>query len=74
MDRTVRGRRFKLSPGCRTAGAAFTEYTSLEKDPFHYSPRATSGTSWADAVLEFLKYQQWARVARPGFTCRSLPP
>jgi len=67
IDRTVRGRRFKLSTGCRTAAAAFAEYTAFEKDPFHYSPRATSGTSWADAVLEFLKYQQFTQGRTPKY-------
>jgi len=61
IDRTVRGRRFKMSTGCRTAAAAFQEYTKFEQDPFHYSPRANAGTSWRDAVLDFLKFQQFTQ-------------
>jgi hypothetical protein len=61
IDRTVRGRRFNLSTGCRTGSAAFAECTRFEQDRFHFNPRATSGTSWAEAVLEFLKYQQFTQ-------------
>ncbi len=53
-----------MSIGCRTA-AAFTEYSKFEQDPVHYSPRANAGTSWRDAVLEFLKYQQFTQGRAP---------
>jgi len=61
IDRTVHGRRFKVSTGCKTNQAAFAEYVRFEKDPFHYNPRSSAGTTWREAVLAFLKYQQFTQ-------------
>jgi hypothetical protein len=48
IDRTVHGRRFRVSTGCKTTQAAFAEYVRFEKDPFHYNPRSSTGTTWKD--------------------------
>jgi len=39
----------------------------FEQDPFHYSPRTNGGSSWSDAVLEFLKYQQFTQGRTPKY-------
>jgi integrase/recombinase XerC len=58
IDRTVHGRRFRLSTGCRTPEAALTEYQRFEKDPARYVPRGKAGAGWDAAVPGFLRYSE----------------
>lgn len=58
IDRTVHGRRFRVSTGCRTGDAAFLEYQRFEADPSRYVPRGKIGTAWDDAVKAYLRYSE----------------
>lgn len=56
IDRVVRGRRFRISTGCRTPEAAFEEFKKFEADPTRYTARHHLGTRWAEASASFIRY------------------
>jgi integrase len=58
IDRTVHGRRFRVSTGCRTGDAALLEYQRFEADPSRFVPRGKVGTAWDDAVKAYLRYSE----------------
>ena len=58
IDRTVHGRRFRVSTGCRTPEAALGEYQRFEKEPARYVPRGSTGAAWDDAAKDFLRYSE----------------
>lgn len=58
IDRTVHGRRYRHSTGCRTSEAALSEYQRFEKDPARYVPRGSTGSGWDAAVPGFLRYSE----------------
>jgi integrase len=62
IDRTVHGRRYRLSTGCRTPAAAISEYQRFEIDPPHYVPRGKVGTLWDQTVPLFLRYSEAGRL------------
>ena len=62
IDRTVHGRRFRVSTGCRTPDAAFAEYQRFEGDPARYVPRGKTGTGWDQAVKEYLRYSESVKL------------
>jgi integrase len=58
ISRTVHGRQYRLSTGCRTPEAALAEYQRFEKDPARYVPRGKTGSGWDDAVPQFVRYSE----------------
>lgn len=58
ITRTVHGRRYRVSTGCRTPDAALAEYQRFEEDPARYVPRGKAGASWDDAVPDFLRFSE----------------
>lgn len=58
IDRTVHGRRFRVSTGCRTGDAAFLEYQRFEADPSRYVPRGKVGAAWDEAVKAYLRFSE----------------
>jgi integrase/recombinase XerC len=58
ISRTVHGRRYRVSTGCRTPEAALSEYQRFEKDPARYVPRGATGAGWDAAVPGFLRYSE----------------
>lgn len=62
IDRTIHGRRYRISTGCRTAEAALGEYQRFEKDPPRYVPRGKVGTGWDQAAKDFLAYSQGVKL------------
>lgn len=58
IDRTVHGRRFRVSTGCRTSEAALSEYQRFEKDPPRYVPRSQVGAGWDAAVPGFIRHSE----------------
>lgn len=58
IDRTVHGRRYRVSTGCRTPEAALGEYQRFEKDPPRYVPRSQVGSEWDAAVPGFLRHSE----------------
>ena len=65
ISRSVHGRRYRLSTGCRTAEAALEEYARWERDPAGYLPRSSSGSGWDDAVVDYLDHQTRVRLSSP---------
>jgi integrase len=57
IDRTVNGRRYRVSTGCRTPDAAMSEYQRFESDPGRYTPRSRTLGGWDEAVV---RYVAWA--------------
>lgn len=62
VDRTIHGRRYRISTGCRTAEAALGEYQRFEKDPPRYVPRGKVGTGWDQSVKDFLVYSERVKL------------
>lgn len=62
IDRTVHGRRYRISTGCRTPEAALGEYKKFEADPPRYVPRGKVGTGWDEAVKAFLRYSESVKL------------
>lgn len=62
IDRTVHGRRYRISTGCRTPAAAISEYQRFEIDPARYVPRGKVGTLWDQTVPLFLRYSEAGRL------------
>lgn len=62
IDRTVHGRRYRLSTGCRTPQAALAEYQRFEKDPPRYVPRGKTGTGWDQAVTAYLRFSEHGKL------------
>lgn len=58
IDRTVGGRRYRISTGCRTAEGAAAELRKFEADPAGYVPRSGKGAAWAPTVMDFLNYSR----------------
>lgn len=67
IDRTVHGRRFRLSTGCRTPEAALGEYRRFEGDPARFVPRGKVGTGWDQAAKDFLAFSQAVKLNSPGW-------
>ena len=67
IRRTVHGRRYQISTGCRTAEAALAEYQRFEKDPAGFVPRGKAGTAWDQAVKDFLRYSEAVAMNSPGY-------
>lgn len=62
IDRTVHGRRYRVSTGCRTPDAALGEYQRFEAEPSRYVPRGKIGTAWDDAVRQYLRYSETVKL------------
>jgi site-specific recombinase XerD len=62
IDRTVHGRRYRISTGCRTPAAAISEYQRFEIDPPRYVPRGQVGTLWDQTVPLFLRYSEAVKL------------
>lgn len=62
IDRTVHGRRYRISTGCRTPEAALSEYQRFEADPARYVPRGKTGTTWDQAVTAFLRFSEAVKL------------
>lgn len=58
IDRTIHGRRYKVSTGCVDPAAAASEYRRFEGDPAHYVPRSGTGTTWDKAGEAFIARQR----------------
>jgi integrase len=58
IDRTVHGRRYRVSTGCRTPEAALAEYQRFEADPPRYVPRGKAGAGWDQAVKDYLRFSE----------------
>lgn len=65
IDRTVHGRRYRISTGCRTAEAALREYARFESDPPRYVPRGKVGTGWDAAAKAFLEFSRSVKLNSP---------
>lgn len=65
IDRTVHGRRFKLSTGCVDPAAAEVEYRRFETDPSRYVPRGSAGADWESAGLAFIAHQRSGKQNTP---------
>lgn len=62
ISRSVHGRRYRVSTGCRTAEAAVAEYRRWERDPAAYVPRGAHGASWDQAVIDYLDFSTRVRL------------
>lgn len=62
IDRTVHGRRYRISTGCRSPEAAGDEYARFEKDPPRYVPRSKVGTGWDQAVKDYLRFSEHGKL------------
>ncbi|MEY2668586.1 MAG: hypothetical protein RJA59_1224 [Pseudomonadota bacterium] len=62
IQRSVHGRRYRISTGCRTAEAALAEYKRWEISPSTYVPRGATGSAWDDAAIAFTKYSEHVRL------------
>ena len=62
IDRTIHGRRYRVSTACRTPDAAFAEYARFEADPSRYVPRGKVGAGWDQAVKEYLRYSESVKL------------
>ena len=69
IDRTVHGRRYKVSTGCLDPSAAELEYRRFEIDPAHYVPRSGSGTCCSSCALNCARVHQQGACADPGCVC-----
>lgn len=65
VDRTVHGRRYRLSTGCRTAEAALREYQRFEVDPPRFVPRGKVGSGWDQAAKAFLRFSESVKLNTP---------
>lgn len=65
IDRTIHGRRYRLSTGCRTAAAALGEYQRFEADPPRYVPRGKVGTGWDQAAQGYLAFSAGVKLNSP---------
>lgn len=65
IDRTIHGRRYRVSTGCRTPEAALAEYQRFEAEPSRYVPRGAVGSGWDQAVTAFLKFSEGVRLNSP---------
>lgn len=58
IDRSIHGKRYRPSTGCRTPDAALAEYRRFEESPSSYVPRSSPGASFQAAVKDYLVYSQ----------------
>lgn len=65
IDRTVHGRRFKVSTGCIDPAAAEVEYRRFEAEPSSYVPRGSTGADWQSAGTAFLAHQRAGKQNSP---------
>lgn len=65
IDRTVHGRRFKVSTGCVDPAAAELEYRRFEADPSRYIPRGSAGADWQSAGAAFIVHQRAGKQNSP---------
>lgn len=65
IDRTIHGRRFKVSTGCIDPAAAENEYRRFESDPARYVPRGSTGTGWEAAGTAFIGHQRAGKQNSP---------
>ena len=58
ISRSVHGRLYRISTGCRTPDAALGEYSRFEADPSRYVPRGKVGTSWDASAKAFVRHSE----------------
>jgi integrase len=58
ISRSVQGRKYRITTGCRDPAAALAEYARFEADPARYVSRGESGTSWDEAVKVFIRQSE----------------
>lgn len=65
ISRTVHGRRYRISTGCRTSEAALGEYDRFEADPARYVPRGKIGTGWDQAAVAYVAHSESVELNSP---------
>jgi integrase/recombinase XerD len=65
IGRTVHGKRYRVSTGCRTPEAALAEYQRFEADPARYVPRGSIGAGWDAAVPSFIRFSESVLLNSP---------
>lgn len=58
ISRSVHGRLYRISTGCRTPDAALGEYARFEAAPAQYVPRGKVGTSWDTSAAAFVRHSE----------------
>jgi integrase len=65
ISRTVHGRLYRISTGCRTPEAAVGEYARFEADPSRYVPRGKVGTGWDQAAVAYVAHSESVELNSP---------
>lgn len=65
ISRSVHGRLYRVSTGCRTPEAAVGEYARFEADPARYVPRGKVGTGWDQAAVAYVAHSASVELNSP---------